>query len=77
MVYQLPALLNVNAFKVNGRYRGSLTLVISPLVSLMVDQSINLTRYSLEPDTIAVLDANTPLQEQRRILSLLAEKSVS
>uniref|UniRef100_A0A5K4EEM5 DNA 3'-5' helicase n=1 Tax=Schistosoma mansoni TaxID=6183 RepID=A0A5K4EEM5_SCHMA len=74
LVYQLPALLNVNAFKVNGRYRGSLTLVISPLVSLMVDQSINLTRYSLEPDTIAVLDANTPLQEQRRILSLLAEK---
>ncbi|CAH8584201.1 unnamed protein product [Schistosoma margrebowiei] len=75
LVYQLPALLNVNAFKVNGRHRGSLTLVISPLVSLMVDQSINLTRYSLEPDTIAVLDANTPLQEQRRILSLLAEKS--
>ncbi|KAK4470883.1 hypothetical protein MN116_006396 [Schistosoma mekongi] len=75
LVYQLPALLNISAFKVNGRQPGSVTLVISPLVSLMVDQSINLTRYCLEPDTIATLDANTPLPEQRRILSLLAEKS--
>ncbi|CAH8595263.1 unnamed protein product [Heterobilharzia americana] len=74
LVYQLPALINVNAFKVNGRQLGSVTLVISPLVSLMVDQSINLTKYGLEPDTIAVLDGNTPLPEQRRILSLLAEK---
>ncbi|CAH8525012.1 unnamed protein product, partial [Schistosoma turkestanicum] len=74
LVYQLPALININAFKVNGQCRGSVTLVISPLVSLMIDQSINLTRYHLEPDTIAVLDANTPLPEQRRILSLLAEK---
>ncbi|CAH8566104.1 unnamed protein product [Heterobilharzia americana] len=37
LVYQLPALINVNAFKVNGRQLGSVTLVISPLVSLMVD----------------------------------------
>nr|CAH8868444.1 unnamed protein product [Trichobilharzia regenti] len=77
LVYQLPALLNLDAFKVDGRCFGSVTLVISPLVSLMVDQSINLTKYGLEPDTIAVLDASTPLPEQRRILSLLAEKPVS
>ncbi|VDP90245.1 unnamed protein product [Echinostoma caproni] len=75
LVYQLPALLNYRNFKSSDPKLSSfnpITLVISPLVSLMTDQTMSLTRLGLPVGTVTVFDASTPLPDQKRILDQLA-----
>ncbi|KAG5450285.1 putative ATP-dependent DNA helicase Q1, variant 2 [Clonorchis sinensis] len=74
LVYQLPALLDHSRFR-SGQNTNPVTLVISPLVSLMTDQTMNLTRSGIPEGMVKVFDANTPLTEQKEILDSLVGKS--
>ncbi|KAG5450287.1 putative ATP-dependent DNA helicase Q1, variant 4 [Clonorchis sinensis] len=76
LVYQLPALLDHSRFR-SGQNTNPVTLVISPLVSLMTDQTMNLTRSGIPEGMVKVFDANTPLTEQKEILDSLVGKYVS
>ncbi|BHF57877.1 hypothetical protein SprV_0100082300 [Sparganum proliferum] len=62
LVYQCPSLLTT------PEYRVQFTLVVSPLVSLMMDQALNLQRLGIPPSAIAVLDSSTPAPAQQKIL---------
>lgn len=53
------------------------TLVVSPLVSLMQDQTMNLTRIGLPVGSVTVFDASTSLPDQKSILDQLASTPVS
>lgn len=43
----------------------------------MTDQAMNLLRLGLPPESVAVLDGNTPAAVQTSVLAQLAGKSVS
>ncbi|VDM02142.1 unnamed protein product [Schistocephalus solidus] len=62
LVYQCPSLLST------PEYCAKFTLVVSPLVSLMTDQALNLQRLGIPSSAIAVLDSSTPAPTQQKIL---------
>lgn len=61
LVYQLPSLMQTPEFA------DTLTVVVSPLVSLMTDQAIGLRQLNIAPNSVAVLDASTLPAEQQKI----------
>ncbi|KER22997.1 hypothetical protein T265_14736, partial [Opisthorchis viverrini] len=75
LVYQLPALLDHSRFRPDQK-TNPVTLVISPLVSLMTDQTMNLIRSGIPEGMVKAFDANTPLTEQKEILDSLVGKYV-
>lgn len=73
IVYQLPALLDQSKFNPpRNCSNNSITLVISPLVSLMTDQTMNLTKLGIGPDVVRMFDSSTSLREQKELLDAIA-----
>ncbi|KAG0651162.1 ATP-dependent DNA helicase hus2 rqh1 [Hyphodiscus hymeniophilus] len=63
LCYQLPAVVQ------SGKTKG-VTVVISPLLSLMVDQVAHLRKNNIQA---ATLNSDTPAEERREIMSYLGE----
>ncbi|MDB9786578.1 DNA helicase RecQ [Bacteriovoracaceae bacterium] len=63
LCYQIPAL-----------FTQKLTLVISPLISLMQDQVMNLSQYGVEA---ACMNSSIPFEERKKILGRVFRKEIS
>ena len=70
LCYQLPALVSGHNFKSNIRAdQSSVTIVVTPLISLMIDQVKNLNRRGVR--TAAFISSSQTAQEKNAILNRL------